>query len=35
MTGVLILQQPSSSSPVDHWLLQADPQADLTLITGP
>ena len=35
MTGVLILQQPSSSSPVDHWLLQADPRADLTLITGP
>ncbi len=35
MSSILILQQPGSSSPVDHWLLQAAPDARLTLITGP
>ena len=35
MTSILILQQPSSSSPVDRWFLEEDPEARLTVITGP
>lgn len=35
MTGVLILQQPSSSSPIDNWLLEVDSAARLTVVTGP
>ena len=35
MTNVLILQQPGSSSPIDQWLREVDPQVRLAIITGP
>lgn len=35
MSSILILQQPASSSPIDHWLLEADPTARLAVVTGP
>jgi biotin carboxylase len=31
---VLILQQPSSTSPVDRWLREADPEIELAMVSG-
>lgn len=35
MKSILVLQQPTSSSPIDHWLLEADPDVELVIVTGP
>lgn len=34
MMRVLVLQQPSSRSPVDRWLKEVEPAADILLLTG-
>lgn len=34
MTRILMLQQPSSTSPVDRWLADADPSLDIRMISG-
>ncbi|WP_298337461.1 hypothetical protein [Ferrimicrobium sp.] len=34
MTRILLLQQPASTSPLDRWIIEADPSTQITMVTG-